>query len=260
MTTQCRIYSYVTDCAAECAEVDLLEAKNAHAAKEMADKVAGEATPADEIAARVQAKSPTQLVDFLQDGCSWIAQGGNLMACMSHVNGIETEIIVKRKGFELAGNLEELAKDRIYTLGGFHSALTELEVNQIDGVPRAYMEFATKIDRIVGDGPGTAGSDVHVETETHIVRWHYSTLRFGSHLPDPVARIELLTYLFKTIKNCVSQLKDTCEPLIVWRCKPEFSWDTDQGITYLRARLAIPGVDLTDLSSTGGGVFWVGGV
>lgn len=192
---------------------------------------------------------PKTISEAMTQGLEWIVGGGNYMGFATVIDGIEIEFIVKRKGFVPPGGaVEEIAKDRIYTLEGFHCALKTAGIQEIDGPPMAYMEFPVDVERMVSTG----GSDISIEAERHIQRWQYVTLKSMSHLPDPVARVELLTDLFKVIKSATSQIKDTCMPMVVWRSRPEFSADTDQGITKLRCRLYIPGVDME-------GVRWVEG-
>lgn len=134
---------------------------------------------------------------------------------------------------------------RVYTMEALFCKLAMLAY-QIDGPPMAYMEFPVDVER-----PDDRG--IHVVTERRLVRWEYVTLRLGSHLENPMASVELLTQFYKTIKNAVSQLEGTCHPLIVWRQRPTFEEDIDQGVTYLRCRLYIPGVKLD-------GITWVEGV
>lgn len=187
----------------------------------------------------------------LADGIQWIVNGGNYFGGKIEINGIPVEIIIKREGFTPpGGTVEELAKDRVYTLEGFHCALKTLGITEIDGPPMAYMEFPVDVDTLTGaDNEG----GVQIKVERHIQRWEYVTIKGISTLSNPVAAVELLTDLYKTIKNSIKQLEHICQPMIVWRLRPHFEENIDQGFTTLRCRLYIPGVNMN-------GIRWVEGV
>jgi hypothetical protein len=203
------------------------------------------------------------VVEAISQGLEWIRKGGNFSGLHGDLDDIPVDLIIRRKGFvppDGIGDLEELAKARPMTLEAFHCALTTAEIDQIDGLPRSYMQFPVTLDRI-DTSTGTADSDVNIIQEKIVECWSYKTLCLGSHLSDPVARVELLSALLKVIKNASEQLRCIVTPLVVWRTRPEFSVDTDQGITYLRCRLFIPGVKLASIGGNGEeGVFWVEGV
>jgi hypothetical protein len=193
--------------------------------------------------------NPKTIGEFIEQAFAWIKTGGNIGGAAVTVDGINLEIIVRREGFQEEERV--FAKDRVYTLEAFHCALGTADINQIDGVPAAYMEVPTE----------SYGSTSVTKSAN---RWNYRTLRFGSHLADPVARVELLNALLKVIKNAAEQVRSHAQPLVVWRQRPHFDVDTDQGVTYLRCRLFMPGVNLPDFSGSwlesGTGVFWVEGV
>jgi hypothetical protein len=152
------------------------------------------------------------------------------------------------------------AENVICTLEGFHCALGAAEINQIDGVLAAYMEIAVDAEVPVAV-PDFNGASTAVQRQTN--RWNYSTLLFGSHRPDPEARLLLIEELFKVIRNSAQQLSGRVRPLVVWRKRPQFEVNTDEGVTYLRCRLCMPGVNLPsfgDFMPGGRSVFWVEGV
>jgi hypothetical protein len=195
----------------------------------------------------------TTVGEFLTAALEWVGGGGNVGGCEITYSGVPVEIVVRRKGFVETQSLENMAKDRVYTLDGLYKALSIEEIQQIDGVPAAYMEVVVETQvpkQNTFDG-------VNTEIERQLNRWYYCTLKFGSHLPDPVAKVEMLTQLFKLIKNSAVGLKGTAQPLLVWRVRPQFTSDTDQGVTYMRCRLVMRGVSLP---STEQGVIWCEGV